>query len=117
MLVSFLHDVGVNIGGGADLGVVQAFRDGNAVHTVEVEHGGHSVPECVGVDVGEAVAFAEPVQPCGRAVRVHGLAVVLGEYKALVLVVLPQAKPFLILPCPIFAKEFHGLEREGDKAV
>ena len=75
------------------------------------------MPECVGVDVGEAVAFAEPVQPCGRAVRVHGLAVVLGEYKALVLVVLPQAKPFLILPCPVFAKEFHGLEREGDKAV
>lgn len=54
------------------------------------------MPERVRVDVREAVALAESVQPCDDAVRVHGLPIVLRKYKALVLVVFAQAKPFLI---------------------
>ena len=39
--------------------------------------------------VWEAVALAEPGEPCGHAVRVHGAAGVLGKHKTLILVVLP----------------------------
>lgn len=75
------------------------------------------MPECVWVDVGEIVPFTEPIKPCGDTVRVRRIPVVLRKYKALVLVVFPQAKPLLILSCPVFAKELHGFEWEGDKAI
>lgn len=107
-LVGFLHDVGVNIGGGADLCVAQALRDRHAVHTVEIQHTCHCMSESVGVDVGEVVPLAEPVKPCSNDVRVHGLPAILSKHKALILIVFPQSKPFLILPCPVLAKELHG---------
>jgi len=98
--------------------MAQALADTYAVHTVEVEHRGHFVPEGVGIDVGKVMPLAEPVQPCSDAIRVYGvLPVVLRKYKTLVLVVFAQAKPFFVLPCPIFAQEFYGFERQGDKGT
>lgn len=93
--------MGVNIGRGADLGVSQPFGNAHTVHPIEVQHGGHCVPEGMGVNVWEPVALAELLEIVGHAVRVHGLAVVLREYEVLILVVLPQPQPFLCLPCPI----------------
>lgn len=63
--------VGVNIRHGADLSMTQPPGDGHTVHAVKVEHGGHFIPESVGIDVGEAVTFGELVKPICHAVRVH----------------------------------------------
>ena len=100
-LVGLLHYMGVNIGRGADLGVSQPFGNTHTVHHIEVQHRGHCMPEGMSVNVWESAALAELLEIVGYAVRVHGLAVVLGEYEVLILVVLPQSQPFLRLPCPI----------------
>lgn len=93
--------MGVDVGRGAHLGVSQTLRDGNAVHAVEVEHGGHRVTKIVRVDVRQAVARAELSQPVGHTVRVHGLSGLLSEDKSLVLVVVLQMCPHLVLPRPV----------------
>ena len=59
LLVCRLHNMGVNISRSAYLGVSQPLGNAHTVHAVEVEHGCHCVPECVGIDVGQAVALAE----------------------------------------------------------
>ena len=58
----------------------------------------------MGVDVREIVPFAEPVQPCGHAVRVHRLPIVLREYKILILIICVQPQPLPRFPCPILGK-------------
>ena len=96
--------------------MAQTFRNGHTVHPVEVAHRGHCVPESVGVDVRKVMPRTEFIQPSLYAVWVHGLAVILRKYIALVLVVFAQPKPFFILPCPILTQELHGFERESHKA-
>ena len=61
------------------------------------------MPESMGIDVREAVTLAELFEIVGHAVRVYGLAVVLGKYKVLILVILPQPQPLPCLPCSILA--------------
>ena len=117
LLVGCLHHMGINIGGGAYLGVSQPLGNAHTVHAVEVEHGCHCVPECVGVDVGQAVALAELFEIVGHAVRVHGVPIVLGEEKAPVLVVFPQSQPFRCLPCAIPPEQLHGLGGQGNIAL
>lgn len=57
LLVRLRHDMGIDVGGGADLGMAQPLAYTHAVHTVEIEHRGHCMPESVGVDMGEPVAL------------------------------------------------------------
>ena len=71
------------------------------------------MPERMGVDVREIMAAAELLEPICHAVRVHGVSVVLGKDKALVLVVLPQPEPFLSLPCPVTPEKLHGFRGQG----
>lgn len=52
------------------------------IRTVCRQDGGNGVAEGMGIDVGQIVAGGEIFEPAGDAVRVHGLPVVLGEYKA-----------------------------------
>ena len=89
----------------------QTLGNGHTVHAVEVEHTSHCVPEGVSVDVWEAVALAEPGEPCGHAVRVHGAAGVLGKHKTLILVVFSQAQALPILPRSVLLQQLHGLRR------
>ena len=76
--------------------------DADTVHTIEIEHGGHCVPECVGVDVGQPVADAEFIEPIGYAVGVHRAAVLLCEKKTSVLIVSAQLEPPFYLPDTVF---------------
>lgn len=96
--VRFFHDMGVNIGGCAYLGMAQALGNTHAVHAAEEQQTCHGVPEGMGIDMGQAVPIREAGKPGGDAARVYGGAVVLAEHKALILEVLAKPQPLLILP-------------------
>ena len=78
----FFDDVGIEALCGVHAGVAQLLGDSNNVRTVGQQDRGYRVPEGVGVDVGQAVAGREGIQPAGDTVRVHMLPVVLGKDKA-----------------------------------
>lgn len=59
LLIGLCHDMSINAGCGGYLSTAQALRERHTVHAVEIEHRGHSVPKCVGIDMREAVAFAK----------------------------------------------------------
>ena len=54
----------------------------NNIRTICQEDGGHSMPESMGIDMGQIVAGGEVFEPAGDAVRVHVIAIVLGEHIA-----------------------------------
>lgn len=65
------------------------------------------MPECVGVDVRQAVALAEFGKPACYAVRVHRLSIFLRKQEALIVIVFTQPQPFRVLPRPVLPKELH----------
>lgn len=50
------------------------------------------------------MAAAEPLKPFCYAVWMHGLAIILGKNKILILKIFSKPKPFSILPCSILSK-------------
>ena len=55
---------------------------------------------------------AEAVKPCCHAVRVHGSAVILREYKTLSAVILAETQYLSALPCSVLLKHLHSLLRQ-----
>ena len=70
------------------------------------------MPEGVGVDVGQSMPLAEPVQPSVDRIRMHGRPVIPGEQKTAVLVVPTPRTNLLGLPFLIFFQQCHGLRRQ-----
>ena len=70
------------------------------------------MPECVGIDVGEAVTLAELGKPTCYAIRVQGLSIIPSKQKALILVVFAQPQPFFALPRPVFFEKAHCFSGE-----
>lgn len=103
--------MGVNIGGGGNLSVSQAFGNADAVHAVEIQHGGHRVAERMGVDVRQPVADGELFQPVRDRIRVYGLSVVLSKHEVLIAVIFPQPEAFGGLPCSVFSQKLHCFHR------
>lgn len=64
---------------GGDAGVAQLLRHRYNIGTVCQEDGGHRVAEGVGVDMWQAMAGGEVIEPAGDTVGAHVVAVVLGE--------------------------------------
>lgn len=52
------------------------------VGSVGQQYRGHRVPECVGVDVGQAVTLGEVPEPASDTIGFHVVPVVLGENMA-----------------------------------
>ena len=116
-LVGVLHHMGIDVGGGGNLGMAQPLGDADVVHAAVVEHGGHGVAEGVGIDVGQIVPLAELAEPVGDAVRVHGGAVFLCKEVAAVLVIGFEEGFLFILPLAVFLQELDGLGRYGNDAA
>ena len=76
----FLDDVAVEILCGGYACVAQLLGHRNNIGSVCQEDRGHRVAEGVGIDMGQTVAGGEVFEPAGNAVRVHVIAVVLGEH-------------------------------------
>lgn len=77
-----LDDVRIEVLRSAGAGVAKLGGNGHDVGSVGQQYRGHRVPECVGIDMGQAVTLGEVPEPSGDAVRVHMIPVVLGEYIA-----------------------------------
>ena len=78
----FLNDVAVKILCGGDASMAQLLGYRNNIGSVCQEDRGHRVAEGVRIDMGQTVAGGEVFEPTGNAVRVHVVAVVLGEHIA-----------------------------------
>ena len=81
----FFDDVAVEIFCGVHAGMAQLLRYRYNVRTICQEDRGHSMPECMRIDMGQIVAAGKVMEPAGDAVRVHVAAIVCGEYKSGVL--------------------------------
>ena len=115
-LVRLLDDVGINIGGGTDLCMSQAFGDRHAVQAVKIQEAGHRMAEFVRVDVRQSVLFGELRHPACEAVWVRWLAVVLDEHIAAVDPAVPVDQALLGVPGAVFPQQLHRFRREFDVA-
>ena len=87
--------------------MAQLLRHCDNIGTVCQEDGGHRVAERVGIDMGQAVAGGEVVEPAGDAVRAHVVAVVLGEDVAGMLPTIAVCKLEPELFPPVLPKQVH----------
>lgn len=78
----FLNDVAVETFCCGDACMTKLFRYRYNVGSVCQQHRGNRVPKCVRIDVGQAVAAGEVIEPIGDTVRVHVVAVVLRKHIA-----------------------------------
>lgn len=67
--------------------------------------------------MGQIVALAEAVKPCCHTVGVHGLTVILREYKTIALIVCAQLENLFSLPRLILPEKLHRLSGQSDKAL
>ena len=77
--LDLLDDVGVKAFCGVYVGVAQLLGDRDNICAICQQDRGYRVAESVGVDMGQAVAVREVIEPVGDTVRVHVVAVVLGK--------------------------------------
>ena len=75
------------------------------------------MPECVRVDVRQAVTLAEFGKPACYAVRVHRFSVFLRKQESLIVIILPQPQPFRVLPCPVLPKELHRFRWQRNPTI
>ena len=70
------------------------------------------MPECVRIDMREAVPGRKLPKPIRYAVWVHRLTVILREHKADVCTVFTQAHTFFHLPSAVSFQKLHRFSRE-----
>lgn len=61
------------------MGMAETVADAHAVDSVEEQHAGLRMPECVRVDMGQAVTLAESIQPVADISGEHGAPFFLGN--------------------------------------
>ena len=71
--------VGIDGLGGIGIRMAQLVGGGHGINTAGNQNGCYRMTECVWVDVGQIVGFAEFIQPVCDAIRMHGSAVILCE--------------------------------------
>lgn len=77
-----LDNVRIEVLRSAGAGVAQLCSHGHDVSSIGQQHRGHRVPECVGIDMGQAVTFGEVPKPASDTIGFHVVPVVLGENMA-----------------------------------
>src|SRR5699024_6181610 len=114
-LISLLHDMGVDIAGGAHLRMAQPGRDTDAVHSFIEQQAGHRMPEGMGIDMRQTMPLAEPVQPSVDRIRVHGRTVLLRKEKILIPVVVSQAFDLHLLALLILSEQLHLQKSDAER--
>ena len=106
--ISLLNQVGIDVLGGAYLGVSQSFGDADGICTREIKDRGHAVAELVCVNMGEIVFLLKAGQITAESVRSHAAAAISGEHIRAILPPVTVGKAGFQLPHPILAEQIHG---------
>ena len=97
--------MGIDIGGGARLGMTKLSGNGYKAGPGGDQDGGHAVPEAVRVDMRKPPPLRELIQPCRDAGGIHGPSVVLGEQIPGILPAVPIGKPERRLGRSVFFRQ------------
>ena len=108
--------MGVNVCGGADFCMAQAFRDGDNIFSAVDQDRGHCMPERMRVNVGEVVPLGKFTEPCGDPVRDHRLPVFLDKQESGILPAVAVLDLELHVPAAVLPEQLHCFSGELDKA-
>ena len=109
-----LRFMAVYIRGGGHMGMAEAAADAHTVDSVEEQHAGLRVPECVWVDMGQPMTLAELCQPVADVSGEHRRSVLPRKQVIIVLPLITPSEFLFPVPLVIFRQQLHGLVWQSD---